>query len=104
MDNPEIKENAVYTPKETEELLKISTSTVKRMLKKGLIRTNKVGGQYRIMGKELLRVLSPQLEDSLFTFVDPKRPKKSTFSRQRRRLRLRKSRRNKERGYSHAEH
>ncbi|OGE76841.1 MAG: hypothetical protein A3C85_03950 [Candidatus Doudnabacteria bacterium RIFCSPHIGHO2_02_FULL_48_21] len=62
MDNPEIKENAVYTPKETEELLKISTSTVKRMLKKGLIRANKVGGQYRIMGKEILRLVSPELE------------------------------------------
>ena len=32
------------------------------MLKNGLIRANKVGGQYRIMGKELLRILSPELE------------------------------------------
>lgn len=58
----EIKENGVYTTSETQELLKISNSTIKRMLKKGLIRANKVGGQYRIMGKEILRVVSPELE------------------------------------------
>lgn len=60
--NEEIKPNAVYTTKETMDLLKISESTVKRMLKNGLIRANKVGGQYRILGKELLRLLSPELE------------------------------------------
>ena len=58
----EIKQNAVYTTLETQKLLKISNSTIKRMLKKGLIRANKVGGQYRIMGKEILRVVSPELE------------------------------------------
>lgn len=60
--NQEIKPNAVYTTSETEELLKISNSTVKRMLKKGLIKANKVGGQYRILGKELLRLVSPEVE------------------------------------------
>ena len=58
----EIKENGIYTTSEAQDLLKISNSTIKRMLKKGLIRANKVGGQYRIMGKELLRILSPELE------------------------------------------
>ncbi len=58
----EIKKNAVYTTGEAQELLKISNSTIKRMLKKGLIRANKVGGQYRILGKELLRIVSPELE------------------------------------------
>jgi excisionase family DNA binding protein len=58
-----IEENAVYTPKESQELLKISPSTMTRMIKKGLIRAAKVGKQYRIMGKELLRVLSPAIED-----------------------------------------
>ena len=58
----EIKENAVYTTNEAQKLLKISNSTIKRLLKKGLIRANKVGGQYRIMGKELLRLVSPELE------------------------------------------
>lgn len=58
----EIKNNAVYTTNEAQDLLKISNSTIKRMLKKGLIRANKVGGQYRILGKELLRLLSPEIE------------------------------------------
>jgi len=58
----EIKENAVYTTAEAQNLLKISESTIKRMLKKGLIRANKVGGQYRILGKEILRIISPELE------------------------------------------
>ncbi|MBI4049942.1 MAG: helix-turn-helix domain-containing protein [Candidatus Doudnabacteria bacterium] len=58
----EIIENAVYTREEAQDLLKISTSTIKRLLKRGLIRANKVGGQYRILGKELLRLVSPGLE------------------------------------------
>lgn len=61
----EIKENEVYTHEETQEILKVSSSTVTRMIKKGLIRAAKVGKQYRIMGKELLRVLSPQIEDKV---------------------------------------
>lgn len=61
----EIKENEVYTHEETQALLKVSSSTVTRMIKKGLIRTAKIGKQYRIMGKELLRILSPKLEDKV---------------------------------------
>ena len=61
----EIKANLVYTPKETQELLKVNSSTVTRLIKKGLLRTAKVGKQYRILGKELLRMLSPELEDKV---------------------------------------
>ena len=60
----EIKEHAVYTAKETQDLLKISASTVKRLLKRGILRANKVGGQYRILGKEILTLISPDLEKS----------------------------------------
>jgi len=60
----EIKQNAVYTTAEAEKILKISNSTIKRLLKKGLIRANKVGGQYRILGRELLRLVSPDFEKS----------------------------------------
>jgi len=60
--NQEIKNNSVYTTNEAQELLKISNSTIKRMLKKKLIRANKVGGQYRILGKEILRLVSPEVE------------------------------------------
>ena len=62
MNHQEIKPNAVYTTAETEILLKVSNSTIKRMLKKGLIQANKVGGQYRILGKEILRLVSPGVE------------------------------------------
>ena len=58
----EIEPNSVYTTAETMEILKVSNSTIKRMLKHGLIRANKVGGQYRILGKEILRLVSPDVE------------------------------------------
>ena len=59
----EINENEIYTPSDVRKILKISQSTTMRLLKTGLIRAAKVGKQYRIMGKELLRLVSPQLED-----------------------------------------
>ncbi len=59
---PEIKPNEVYSTEETQALLKVSRSTIKRLFKKGLLRANKVGGQYRILGHELLRMLSPQVD------------------------------------------
>ena len=57
---PEIKKNQVYTREEAETLLKISRSTMMRLIKKGVIRAAKVGGQYRIVGGELLRVMLPE--------------------------------------------
>jgi excisionase family DNA binding protein len=61
----QIQEDTIYTPKETQEYLKVSQSTMTRMLKNGLIRAAKVGKQYRILGKEILRVISPKLEDKV---------------------------------------
>jgi excisionase family DNA binding protein len=61
----EIKPYEVYTTEEANKLLKVSPSTVTRLIKKKIIRTAKVGKQYRIMGKELLRLLSPELEDKV---------------------------------------
>ena len=55
----EIQENAVYTPEQTQSLLQISRSTFMRMVKKGVLRANKVGGQYRVLGREMLRLLLP---------------------------------------------
>lgn len=59
----EIKPNAVYTTSEVEKILKISNSTLKRLLKSGLIKANKVGKQYRILGLEILRLVSPRVEE-----------------------------------------
>jgi excisionase family DNA binding protein len=58
----ELKENTIYTTTETQEILKISPSTMKRLLKKGMIRANKIGKQYRILGREILRLVSPETE------------------------------------------
>ena len=49
----------VYTPSEVQEILKISKSTFLRLIKDGKLKARKVGGQYRIFGSELLRVLQP---------------------------------------------
>ena len=54
--------NGIYTPRETREILKVSSSTIKRLIKKEIIRANKVGGQYRVLGKEILRLVSPEVE------------------------------------------
>lgn len=61
----QINENEVYTPEEAKKILKVSSSTMSRLIKHGLIGAAKVGKQYRIMGKEILRMLSPQLEDQV---------------------------------------
>ena len=63
---PEIKPNEVYTTEETQSFLKISKSTLKRFLKRGIIKAYKVGGQYRIWGSEILRLVSPEVESKVY--------------------------------------
>ena len=46
---PEIKSNAVYTTKEVQDYLKV-------------IKANKVGNQYRVLGREILNLISPEVE------------------------------------------
>ena len=55
-----IEPNKIYNTEEAQEYLKISNSTIKRLLKKGIINANKVGGRYKILGNELLRLVSPK--------------------------------------------
>lgn len=62
----EIKPNEIYTTEEAKDFLKISNSTIKRLLKKGLLRAYKVGGQYRIWGSEILRLVSPEVESKVY--------------------------------------
>lgn len=54
-----IQNNAVYTPQEVQEILKISRSTFLRLMSRKVINATKLSGQYRILGSELLRVLQP---------------------------------------------
>jgi len=58
----EIKAYEVYTVEEAQSLLKISRSTILRLIKKGALHSAKVGVQYRIMGRDILHLLSPELE------------------------------------------
>jgi len=62
----EIKSNKIYTPKEARDFLKVSESTMKRMLKSGIIEAYKVSGQYRIWGSEILSLVSPKLESRVY--------------------------------------
>lgn len=55
----QIQEKEVYTLEETQALLKVSRSTVLRLIKKGLLRAGKLSGQYRILGADILRALFP---------------------------------------------
>ncbi len=57
----QINEKEVYTPNETQKVLKISESTFRRLIKRGILRAAKVGGQYRVLGREILRLLDPSL-------------------------------------------
>lgn len=61
----QINANEIYTTEETQQILKISKSTMMRMIKHGIIVTAKIGRQYRIMGKDILRLVSPKLEDEV---------------------------------------
>jgi len=58
----EIKAYEVYTVEEAQSLLKISRSTILRLIKKGALHSAKVGVQYRIMGRDILHLLSPELD------------------------------------------
>ena len=57
-----IKPNQIYTTEEAQEYLRVSNSTIKRLLKNGILRANKVGGRYKILGSELLILVSPKIE------------------------------------------
>jgi len=63
-----IKPNEIYTTKEAKDFLKVSESTIKRFLKNGIIQANKVGGRYRIWGKEILKLVSPKAEEKARSF------------------------------------
>jgi excisionase family DNA binding protein len=65
-----INPDEIYTTKETQDFLKISESTIKRMLKSGIIKAYRVGGQYRIWGSEILKLVSPEVESKVYKVYD----------------------------------
>lgn len=56
----EIKDMEVYSIDEACRYLKVSSSTLSRMIKNKQIQTAKVGKQHRILGKEILRLVLPE--------------------------------------------
>ncbi len=62
----EIKPNEIYTTEEVRSFLKVSESTIKRLLKRGIIKAYKVGGQHRIWGSDILRLVSPEVESKVY--------------------------------------
>ena len=72
---PEIKPDEIYTTKEARDFLKISSSTAKRLLKRGIIKAYKVGGTYRIWGSEILSLVSPKLESKVYKVYTKAREK-----------------------------
>ena len=61
-----IKPKEIYTTKEAQDFLKVSSSTFKRLLKRGIIKAYKVGGTYRIWGDEILNLVSPKVERKVY--------------------------------------
>ena len=61
----EVNQNEIYTLEEAQTILKVSRSTLLRLIKKNLIKTAKVGRQYRILGQEILHLVSPKLESEV---------------------------------------
>jgi excisionase family DNA binding protein len=61
-----IKPDEIYTTEEARDFLKISESTIKRFLKRGIIKAYKVGGTYRIWGSEILNLVSPKVEKKVY--------------------------------------
>jgi excisionase family DNA binding protein len=61
-----INPDEIYTTEEARSFLKVSESTIKRMLKRGIIKAYKVGGTYRIWGSEILSLVSPKLEKKVY--------------------------------------
>jgi len=71
----EINPKEIYTTEEAQKFLKVSNSTIKRLLKKGIIKAYKVGWQHRIWGDEILRLISPEVESKVYKVYDKARDK-----------------------------
>jgi len=71
----EINPKEVYTTEEAQKFLKVSNSTIKRLLKNGIIKAYKVGKQYRIWGSEILILISPKVESKVYKVYDKARDK-----------------------------
>lgn len=50
----------MYTQQEAAKLLKFSTKTIGRMIKKGTLEATRIGKTWRITGESLKKIMTPQ--------------------------------------------
>ncbi len=52
--------NMIYTPEEAARKLRVSPQTIRRLCRSGELRCRKVGKQWRIAAKDLMRYYDPE--------------------------------------------
>lgn len=55
-----IEDGKLYTSAEIRALLRISISTLRRLVRRGDLAAHRVGRQYRFLGRDVLKCLQPQ--------------------------------------------
>ncbi len=52
----------LYTSAEIQLFLRVSSSTLRRLVRRGELPARRVGRQYRFLGSEVMRALAPKVE------------------------------------------
>jgi excisionase family DNA binding protein len=55
----------IYTPQEVAQVLKVSAATLSRAIRDGKLKALRVGGQWRIVGTELVKYLNSETQAAL---------------------------------------
>ena len=58
--NEMISDNKVYTPSEVASCLRVSPVTISRCIRDGKLKAFRVGGQWRILGSQVVRYIESQ--------------------------------------------
>jgi excisionase family DNA binding protein len=62
-----INEDVLYSPNQVAAVLRISSGTVRREIRKGSLRAFRAGGQWRILGSDLVKYLNQRTGVALNT-------------------------------------
>jgi putative resolvase len=65
--NEVIREDQVYRPAEIAEALRVSTVTLTRAIRDGKLKAFRVGGQWRILGEEVVRYIDQETKKARIT-------------------------------------
>jgi len=63
--NSMIDETQVYRPSEVAQVLRVSAVTVSRAIREGKLRAFRVGGQWRILGADLMSYLNSETKSAM---------------------------------------